>query len=186
MGCAVAKSFYEDQIMSMYLQGSSYRFISEWLAVKGAHFIIPASTLSRNLRLASDLRTSTVQQDRDEEIGELGVFDPLDELFGLIQTQRTRVDVMVRQEKEVRQEPGKSRYIDRRVRYEMDVMSRMVRTWSELSPGEKEAEADVETEEASAELRQALESWLVGEDENAGAEEGQGLEENPAFNGTAS
>ena len=47
--CAVRKSQYCDEILSLRLQGFSYRKIEEWLREKGRQFAIPAATLCRNL-----------------------------------------------------------------------------------------------------------------------------------------
>jgi len=130
--CSVRKSQYCDEILSLRLQGFSYRKIEEWLREKGRQFAIPAATLCRNLvRGFGDKQDFVpVYEQMTEEHGGDMLMDAGRVVAGQLLVQRTRLDYMVRMEAERRkQRPG---YSNPRIRQEMETLLMLARAAEDM------------------------------------------------------
>lgn len=128
--CSVRKSVLCDEIISLRLQGHSYRKIEEWLREQGPEHSIPAATLCRNLQrgLGAVQEFMPVFEETAEINGGDITLDASRTLTGQAMVQRIRIDYMIRQEAEKRKtRPG---YSNPRIRQEMETHLQLVQAAS--------------------------------------------------------
>lgn len=123
--CSIRLSKFCDHIIAMRLQGVPYQKIAEWLEEQGKEHRIPIATLWRNFKQTK----MRIELPYAEEIAERwgGTID-LDvgrELAGQVMLQRMRVDKLVKAE--ARKQETSPTYLDKRIRFEMEVMNDMMR-----------------------------------------------------------
>lgn len=124
--CSVRRSRFCDDIISLRLQGHSYRRIEDWLRVKGTEYLIPAATLCRNLirGLGTEQEFMPVYEEAAEQNGGDITVDPGRSLAGQALIQRGRIDYMVRHEAEKRRtNPG---FANPRIRQELETYMSLV------------------------------------------------------------
>lgn len=129
--CSVRTSPYCDVIIAMRMQGIPFDRIKEWLEERGAEYSIPASTIHRNLKETDLVIELPYAEEVASKWGQRIDMDPVRELLGQSLVQRRRIDSLVRaEEAEKKTNP---RYHDKRIRGEMEVFDKMVRTLHVLS-----------------------------------------------------
>lgn len=165
--CSVRKSPLCDEILSLRLQGYSYKKIEVWLRSQGEGMMIPAATLCRNLQKA-------FQGDQDfmpayEEVAEAHggdiALDPGRTLAGQALIQRMRIDYMVRQENDRRKvKPG---YSNPRIRQEMETYLQLVNAAAQYETEKAQEEGSISggnsqmTPEAEAALAELIMSGKI-------------------------
>lgn len=157
--CSVAKNDYRDYIISMRMQGISFKDISSWLKEQGEKYHIPPTTIHRNL---SQIRME-VQLPYAEEMaqkwGGLIDIDLIRETSRSVLIQRTRIDKMLRAEEE-RQKTSPT-YVNRQIRQEMASLTDMIKLLNSLTNVRAGMGEDVDPSIGEITLNEDAESVLI-------------------------
>lgn len=129
---AVRRSKYCDFIITLRLQGNTYREIEAKLKEFGPEHRISAPTIWRNLA-AAGVVDEAEQATRIDEFGGNLDFDPVAELRKQIYIQKTRISYLLGQERARRLASPKSPFHDPRIRDEMAALTSMMRTLREMT-----------------------------------------------------
>lgn len=159
-GCAVLLSKWCNLIICKRLQGATFKEIEEMLCEKGLEFRISAPTIWRNMAQAGVDKTDYRWTEIVEAWGGEKDVNIQDELRSQIIMQKTRINALVKREADLRKADDK--YMDRRVRGEMETYVLLLKSLFETSiedgaiaKGEKlgkEMEIDAESEKIIEEM----------------------------------
>jgi len=124
--CSVRRSPFCDEIISLRLQGHSYKKIEGWLKEQGPQHGIPVATICRNLQrgFGGDQSFLPAYEEVAEANGGDMSLDVARTLTGQVMIQRMRIDYMVRQEAEKRR--TRVGYSNPRIRQEMETYLQLV------------------------------------------------------------
>lgn len=161
--CSVRKSAYADEIISMRLQGNSYKKIEDWLREKGLAHVIPSATICRNLQKAFGKEQDFMPAYEEEAEANGGhiPLDPQRTLAGQAYIQRMRIDYMVRQENDRRK--TRVGYSNPRIRQEMETYLQLVEAASRFESESEKAKGQMENVEShlSKEAEEALSQLIL-------------------------
>ena len=144
--CAVRKSRYCDIIISMRMQGIAYRQIEAWLIEQGEEYRISSATILRNLKKTKLQVELPYAEEMAEKWGERIDLDYARELAGQIVAQRQRVDKM--QRLEIESQTKNSRYFDRRLKPERELLTTMIKALAVMMKTPLEAAQEAMAAEA--------------------------------------
>jgi len=122
--CSIRKNKYCEHIIAMRLQGVAFHKIADWLEGREGNHRIPSATLWRNFKKTQLKVSLTWAEELIEKYGGEVDIDLVKEMTSQILTQKVRIDKMVRGEKE--KQKGNSRYMDRRIRQEMETLQKLL------------------------------------------------------------